>query len=64
MELNQIFQAVEETQFLKLLSSQSRLFFVGSSASLEYIKKFFSQLQIADDNYYYDLPNQSSSRFR
>lgn len=55
MESAKIFQAIEETQFLKLLSSQSRLFFVGDTAPLAYIKKFLSQLGASDDNYYYDL---------
>jgi len=59
MESAQIFQAIEETQFLKLLSSQPRLFFVGDSAPLEYIKKFFSQLETKDDNYYYNLPDKA-----
>ena len=59
MESAQIFKAVEETQFLRILSSQSRLFFVGDSASLTYIKNFFSQIKTSDDNYYYDLSNRA-----
>jgi len=59
MESAQIFQAIEETQFLKLLSSQSRLLFVGDEGSLKYIKNFFNRLQVSDNNYYYDLTNQS-----
>ena len=59
MESAQIFQVVEETQFLKILSSQSRLFFVGNSAPLTYIKNFFSQLKTSDDNYYYDLSTKT-----
>ena len=55
MELAKIFQAVEETQLLKRLSSEERLFFVGDLASLEYIKNFFSDYQQGDRNYYYDL---------
>jgi trehalose 2-sulfotransferase len=59
MEPAQIFQAIEETRFLKKLSSQARLFFVGQSASLKYIKNFFSQHQKIDYNYYYDLSAQT-----
>ena len=59
MELAQIFQAIEETQFLKKLSSQARLFFVGDAAALNYIKNFFSRLQKDDDNYYYDLSTKT-----
>ena len=55
MELNQIFQAVEETQFFKQLSSQSRLFFVGELSVLEYIKRFFKQYGNDDNNYYFDF---------
>ena len=57
MELAQIFQAIEETQFLKRLSSEDRLFLVGESAPLEYIKKFFSTQKSIDNNYYFDLSN-------
>ena len=58
MEPNQIFQAVEETQFLKILSSQSKLFFIGDTASLEHIKSVFRQYKNNDDNYYYNLPER------
>lgn len=59
MEPAQIFQAIEETRFLKKLSSQERLFFVGQSAALEYIKNFFPLHQKIDYNYYYDLSAQT-----
>ena len=59
MESAQIFQVVEETQFLKILSSQTQLFFVGNLEPLTYIKKFFSRLKTNDDNYYYDLSTRS-----
>lgn len=62
MELAKIFQAIEETQFLKLLSSQSRLFFVGNAAPLTYIKKFLSQFPDSNDNYYYELPTQTVAK--
>lgn len=55
MESAQIFQVIEETQFLKILSSQSQLFFVGNPEPLAYIKNFFGQIKTSDDNYYYDL---------
>ena len=58
MELAQIFQAVEETQFLKQLSSEDRLFLVGESAPLNYIKKFFSTHKPIDNNYYFDLSDR------
>ncbi len=57
MELAQIFQAIEETQFLKRLSSEDRLFLVGESAPLNYIKKFFDTHKLIDNNYYFDLSN-------
>ncbi|MGB5713176.1 MAG: Stf0 family sulfotransferase [Waterburya sp.] len=55
MELTQIFQAVEETLFLKQLSSQEKLFFMGDLAPLEYIKNFVAAHKQLDSNYYYDL---------
>ena len=57
MELAQIFQAIEETQFLKRLSSEDRLFLVGESAPLKYIEQFFSSQKSIDNNYYFDLSN-------
>lgn len=51
MKLNRIFQAVEETRFLKQLSLQDRLFLVGEAAPLEYIQGFFERCQ-NDRNYY------------
>ncbi len=64
MELAKIFQAVEETQLLKRLSSEERLFLVGDLASLEYIKNFFSDYQQADRNYYYDLSTNQLADLR
>ena len=61
MELAQIFQAVEETEFLKQLSSQEKLFFIGDSAPLEYIKKTFATYKELDNNYYYDLSTHQLS---
>jgi LPS sulfotransferase NodH len=55
MELAKIFQAIEETRFLKQLATQSRLFFIGHTAALVYIENFFSDYQNTEDNYYYDL---------
>ncbi|MBE9043263.1 hypothetical protein IQ255_02360 [Pleurocapsales cyanobacterium LEGE 10410] len=55
MKLEQLFQAVEETQFLKQLSSQDKLFLIGDSAPIEYIKKFFQDHREIDNNYYYNL---------
>lgn len=57
MELAHIFQTIEETQFLKKLSSQDRLFLVGEADTLEYIKNFFNDLKQFDNNYYYNLSN-------
>ncbi|PSB12555.1 hypothetical protein C7B62_01680 [Pleurocapsa sp. CCALA 161] len=59
MELTQIFQAIEETRFLKQLSTHTRLFFVGDAAPLTYIKNFFSNHQKIDQNYYYDLSTKT-----
>lgn len=55
MELAQVFQAIEETQFFKTLSFQDRLFFVGEAEALECIKTFFARYKQGDRNYYYDL---------
>lgn len=54
MKLARVFQAVEETQFLKKLSLLDKLFFVGESAPLEYIKNFFDNCKQSDNNYYCD----------
>lgn len=59
MNLVKTFQAVEETQFLKKISSYDRLFFVGETEILEYIKNFFLNNKSLDNNYYYDLSVQS-----
>lgn len=56
MKLAQTFQAVEETQFLKQLSLQKHLFFIGETEILEYIKVFVQNSKKNDSNYYYDLP--------
>jgi trehalose 2-sulfotransferase len=55
MILAKTFQAVEETQFLKKLSSQDRLFFIGESEILDYIQSFFNNEQQSAHNHYYDL---------
>ena len=55
MKLARIFQDVEETQFLKKLSFQNRLFFIGESKPLTYIKDFFNKYKQIDANFYYDL---------
>lgn len=57
MKPAQIFQAIEETQFLKQLSSQDRLFFVGETDALEYIRNFFNDHKKFDNNHYYNLSN-------
>ena len=59
MELAKIFQAVEETQFLKNLASQERLFLIGEAQPLEYIKDFMTKSKQSDRNYYYDLAANS-----
>lgn len=55
MTLAQTFQAVEETQFLKKLSFQEGLFFLGESEILSYIQNFFNDHQQFTQNHYYDL---------
>lgn len=52
MELAQIFQAVEETNFLKQLSSEDNLLFIGEAAPLEYISKTFASYKEIDNNQY------------
>ncbi|MEN9568273.1 MAG: hypothetical protein RLZZ69_3469 [Cyanobacteriota bacterium] len=59
MELAKIFQAIEETRFLKQLATQERLFFIGDTAALVYIKNFFSNYQNTEGNYYYDLSTKT-----
>jgi trehalose 2-sulfotransferase len=55
MTLAKTFQAVEETQFLKKLSSRTQLFFIGESEILAYIENFFNNDQQFTDNHYCDL---------
>jgi trehalose 2-sulfotransferase len=55
MKLAHIFQAIEETRFLKQLSFYERLFFIGNAEPLAYIRDFFSNYVQIDRNYYYDL---------
>ena len=55
MKSAQIFQAIEETQFLKQLSSQDKILFIGEQAPLEYIESFFSIHKHQDNNYYYKI---------
>jgi len=59
MDLAAIFQAVEETRFLKKLSSQERLFFVGEVEPLKYIQNFFTKHKQIDNNFYGDLSTNS-----
>jgi len=59
MNLVKTFQAVEETKFLKKISAYDRLFFVGETEILEYIKNFFLTSKTLDNNYYYDLSAQN-----
>ena len=55
MKLAHVFQAVEETRFLKQLSSYEKLFFIGDAEPIAYIRRFFSDRLVSDHNYYYDL---------
>ncbi len=55
MKLAQIFQDIEETQFLKNLSSHDRLCFIGEAETLEYLKTFFNNHKPLDNNYYHNL---------
>ena len=55
MKSAQIFQAIEETQFLKKLSSQNRLFLIGEAETLEYLENFFLKHKQLDSNHYYNL---------
>lgn len=59
MELTKIFQAIEETRFLKQLATQERLFFIGDTTALGYIENFFSNYQSTETNYYYDLSTKN-----
>ena len=63
MKLAQVFQAVEETQFLKKLSLLDKLFLVGESAPLEYIKNFFDNCKQSDNNYYCDSTKSNAIAF-
>ena len=53
MKLAQVFQAIEETQFLKQLSLEERIFFIGEPEILNYLKSFWQKKQQPDNNYYY-----------
>lgn len=55
MKIAQIFQDIEETQFLTKLSTQDRLFFIGEIEPLEYIENFFKNLKQLDNNHYCHL---------
>ena len=55
MNVVKTFQAIDETQFLKKVAAYDRLFFVGETEILEYIKNFFLNQKAADNNHYYDL---------
>ena len=62
MKSEQLFHAIEETQILRQLSSQDRLFLIGESAPLEYIKNFVNIHQQINNNYYYDLSTHELDR--
>jgi LPS sulfotransferase NodH len=64
MKPAKIFQAIEETQFLKQLSSKDRLFLVGEGAPLNYIKNFFSSIKPIDNNYYYNLSDKELTELK
>ena len=55
MTLIKTFQAIEETRFLKTLSLQENLLFVGEIEPLQYIQNFWAKHQKIDRNFYYDL---------
>lgn len=55
MKIAQIFQDIEETQFLNKLSSQEKLFFIGEAEPLKYIENFFKNLKQLDNNHYCHL---------
>lgn len=55
MKIAQIFQDIEETQFLNKLSSQERIFFIGETEPLKYIENFLKNLKQLDDNHYCHL---------
>ena len=59
MNLAEIFQAIEETRFLKTLSLQEDIFFVGEAEPIKYIQDFFANHKQADHNFYYDLSTYS-----
>lgn len=59
MNLAEIFQAIEETRFLKTLSLQENIFFVGEIEPIKYIKNFFNNCKQAERNFYYDLSTNS-----
>lgn len=55
MKIAQIFQDIEETQFLNKLSSQERIFFIGETEPLKYIENFLKNLKQLDNNHYCHL---------
>ena len=61
MKIAQVFQAVEETQFLKQLSFQDRIFLIGEAEILNYLQSFWQKIKVQDNNYYYTGSLQSLS---
>lgn len=55
MELDQVFQAIEETKILERLLSQEKLFLLGDSATVEYIRGFSVKLKLNSNHYYHEL---------
>ena len=61
MKIAQVFQAVEETQFLKQLAFQDRIFLIGEAEILNYLQSFWQKIKVKDNNYYYTGSLQSLS---
>ncbi|AFZ35725.1 hypothetical protein Sta7437_2176 [Stanieria cyanosphaera PCC 7437] len=58
MEANQIFQNLQETQFLQKLSSHDKIIFIGETNTINYLQDFFKNNNGEQNNYYYNWDNK------
>lgn len=58
MEANQIFQNLQETQFLQKLSYYHKIIFIGEANTISYLQDFFNSNNGEQTNYYYHWDEQ------
>jgi LPS sulfotransferase NodH len=61
MEANQIFQNLQETQFLQKLSYHHKIIFIGEANTISYLQDFFNSKNGQQTNYYCNWDNTSQS---